>query len=118
MSDKQKIDLLYLLQDLPVGEFHHGDCIGADFEAAHIARKLGYTIVCHPPTIDAKREFFPSDVTFPALPYLARNKAIVNATEVLFAAPKETEEVIRSGTWATVRYARKVGKPVYILERI
>lgn len=43
-----------------------------------------------------------------------RNHDIVDATEWLIATPKKFEE-IRSGTWATVRYAKKVKKPVTII---
>ena len=37
------------------------------------------------------------------------------ATDTLVAAPKEDEEVVRSGTWATVRYARKAGRVVLVV---
>jgi hypothetical protein len=33
------------------------------------------------------------------------------------ACPRTDQEQRRSGTWATVRYARKVGKPVLIIGR-
>jgi len=36
-------------------------------------------------------------------PYLTRNKDIVRDTEMLVAAPADETEVIRSGTWSTVR---------------
>lgn len=45
-------------------------------------------------------------------PYLWRNHQIVDATSALIAAPFGFEEELRSGTWATVRYARKLGRPV------
>ncbi len=48
-------------------------------------------------------------------PYLARNRDIVNAADVLIAGPGGMEEIMRSGTWATVRYARKKQKPVIIV---
>ena len=40
---------------------------------------------------------------------------LVDACEVLLATPKGPEK-LRSGTWATVRYARKVGKRIVIIE--
>jgi predicted Rossmann fold nucleotide-binding protein DprA/Smf involved in DNA uptake len=46
---------------------------------------------------------------------LDRNRDIVDAAAVLIAAPKEMTETLRSGTWATVRYARKQGKQVWIV---
>jgi predicted Rossmann fold nucleotide-binding protein DprA/Smf involved in DNA uptake len=47
---------------------------------------------------------------------LVRNKVIVNISDVILATPFEDKEVMRSGTWSTIRYARKVGKtPIIIL---
>ena len=47
---------------------------------------------------------------YPQQEYLNRNHNIVDASEILIACPAQTEEVIRSGTWATIRYARKNNK--------
>jgi len=46
---------------------------------------------------------------------LERNRAIVDETDILLAAPLESEEQLRSGTWATVRYARKQHKTVLVI---
>lgn len=48
---------------------------------------------------------------------LARNRRIVAAVDVLIAAPETDREELRSGTWATIRYARAAGKPVVMLSR-
>lgn len=96
--------------------FHHGDCKGADAQAARLAKPMGYLIHVHPPDKPNKRAFvgFFDEDSIPK-PYLDRNHDIVDACDVLIAAPKGPEE-LRSGTWATIRYARKVGKPVIILD--
>ena len=100
----------------PAGvELHHGDCVGADAEAAWIARAFGFRVVCHPPTDDSRRAFAPSDVTLPAEPFLSRNRAIVDACAVLVAAPSSFGEQYRSGTWSTVRYARRVGRRTVVV---
>ncbi len=104
----------FLLERAP-GEFHEGDCIGADAQAAFLAREVGFRIICHPPTNESKRAFFPSDETWPAAPYLDRNKTIVNRSREMIATPGEFEEQLRSGTWSTIRYARKTRKPVSIV---
>jgi predicted Rossmann fold nucleotide-binding protein DprA/Smf involved in DNA uptake len=44
-----------------------------------------------------------------------RNKVIVRETEILIAVPAETMEQHRSGTWSTVRYARKLERAVCII---
>lgn len=96
------------------GEFHHGDCVGADSEAATLARSHGFRIIGHPPTVYDKRAFFASDFDHMPLPYLKRNHVIVEMTDKLLVAPKTLTEERRSGTWATFRYAMKLGKSMTI----
>jgi hypothetical protein len=97
------------------GEFHHGDCTGSDEQAHIMARGSMFRIVVHPPTDDKNRAFCIGDETRDPLPYLDRNRNIVDETEVLVATPAEDEEQLRSGTWSTIRYARKQGKRVVII---
>ncbi|MFQ5741967.1 MAG: hypothetical protein ACE5HV_00080 [Acidobacteriota bacterium] len=96
-------------------ECHHGDCIGADAEFHGICRGFKFKIIVHPPLKRIKRAFCKGDETLPALPYLERNRAIVDECDELLACPYERREQLRSGTWATIRYARKTGKPVRII---
>ena len=94
-------------------EFHHGDCIGADEEACGIAIQCGFFIIVHPPINERKRAFTEYDIMLPAKGYIARNHDIVNDTDILYACPDGPEKV-RSGTWATIRYALKKKKKVVI----
>lgn len=118
-EDAQVKALARLLVELAPSHLHHGDCVGADELAHRIARAAGISVELHPPTVDAKRAFcemLRGEVTRPPADYLVRNRAIVNATAALLACPREEEgETLRSGTWATVRYARSAGRPVYIV---
>lgn len=119
MTSRQKERLCAKLIELDVTEFHHGDCIGADEQADNIARTIGgIVIVIHPPNNDSKRAFCErrglSKVCEPK-PYLDRNHDIVDESEMMFATPGQRIEQLRSGTWATIRYARKVKKPGVIL---
>lgn len=100
-------------------EFHHGDCIGADDEAATIAHDVGCSIVAHPgypkgkPEDTTFRAFNPHNETIlPAKEFLVRDHDIVDVAEFMIAAPHTDKELVRSGTWTTVRYARKVGRPI------
>jgi hypothetical protein len=114
MTEAQQWAVARELDALPPGhEFHHGDCIGADAEAHFLAKNRGYRVVIHPPTDEKKRAFCAGYVAIlrPA-PYLERNQAIVAAVDRLIAAPAEDREILRSGTWATIRHALRKGIPV------
>jgi hypothetical protein len=97
------------------GSFHYGDCIGADKQAHEIAKSCGYSITIHAPIKSNLRAWCKGDVEMPPRDYIARNRAIVDATQRLIVAPAGMAEELRSGTWSTVRYAKKVGKPVSIV---
>lgn len=51
----------------------------------------------------------------PPMQPLARNVIIAKRCDRLLACPAEMNEVVRSGTWATVRYARNWEKPITLL---
>jgi hypothetical protein len=70
-------------------------------------------IVGHPPNNPAKRAFVPCDESRTPKDYLTRNHEIVRETELLLAFPKGKEQ-LRSGTWATVRLARKQKRTVVV----
>jgi hypothetical protein len=93
MTDAQKATLRDFLA-AGSGEFHHGDCIGADSEAHDIADECGYSIVLHPPTNPAKRAWrvVPNHMMKREKPYVDRNKDIVLDTIALIAAPAEPIE--------------------------
>jgi hypothetical protein len=96
---------------------HHGDCAGADSEAHDLAAELGFWTIAHPPTNPKHRAFCAADEILPELPYLERDRAIVEVCDRLIAAPLTRDEQPRSGTWYTIRHAYSLGRPVTILER-
>lgn len=96
--------------------WHHGVCIGADQQVHILARIFEFNIHGHPPkddSLEANCSGF-TLVAFPE-PYIIRNHHIVDACYLLVATPKEHEEVQRSGTWATIRYARTQSKDVIVI---
>ncbi len=95
--------------------FHHGDCVGADATAHDLARDEGYQIVRHPPLNPKHRAFCVEGEQRERKRYLTRNHDVVDESDVLIACPYQPREVIRSGTWATVRYAKKVNKLVILV---
>lgn len=95
-------------------EFHHGGCVGADAQAHACAIESVGSIVVHPPVNPRLR--MPRDGRAAWLEekeYLDRDRDIVDATDLLLATPDGPERQ-KSGTWYTVRYAEKAGKPVRI----
>lgn len=96
-------------------EFHHGDCFGADAQAHNIAKTFNMYIIIHPPINSTKRAFCKGDLILPEKEYLDRNKDIVKSCELLLATPNEFEEQLRSGTWSTIRFARKRKKQIIIV---
>ncbi len=115
----QRTKLAELLRELGATDFHHGDCVGADAEAHAIAVGLGCRIHLHPPTDPSKRAFCvmrPNvDVTHRSRAYPDRNQDIVDETVILIATPGESKEKLRSGTWSTVRKARRRRRPITII---
>jgi len=118
MTAKQKDSLLRILTEYRPSEFHHGDCLGADAEAHSITQTHCTTarVIIHPPTNPAQRAFCHGDGYRVGKEYLARNRDIVDESDMLVAAPETREEHQRSGTWATIRYARKRSMAVVVLE--
>jgi len=95
--------------------FIHGDCIGADKEANDIAKSMHIRRYIYPSNIKLKRAFcMYADFTAPPDDPLTRNHKMVKKGNILFAAPKTSKEELRSGTWATIRYARKLHRPIII----
>lgn len=136
MSERQWDALIAEFEAGRPDEAHHGDCIGGDAEFHAMCIHFGVPhIVIHPPS-DPKKRAFCADrqavqteevgvkvTLLPERPYLDRNHDVVDAvgrpdvTGRMFAAPKEMEEQVRSGTWATWRYSKKRGVPTTLLER-
>lgn len=96
---------------------HHGDDAGADTEFHNLCRDLGWRVVLHPPSNPRRRGFCQADESRPTKPYLDRNDDIVAESQAMFAAPLTMAEELRSGTWATIRRARKAGRPLIIVWR-
>jgi len=119
MSQHQKEQFVLKMLELHPTEFHHGDCIGADSDAHDIVREFfpNVKIVIYPPISTKKRAFKQGDEFKEPESYITRDYKIVDAVEILIGTPKQNQEVIRSGTWTTIRYARRTGKSHIILER-
>lgn len=106
--------LLDYLASKKITEFHHGRCIGSDTDAHHLVRSVhpNARIVLHPSSNPRWQSDVTGELMLPPKPPLDRNKTIVRSTWVLVACPAGMEEELRSGTWATVRFARSKKRPI------
>lgn len=100
----------------------NGLCIGADEEAHEIFRLIHGehgTVIGFPSTIQGKCVDLTVDAIHPPANPLERNRTMVDeairaGNPLCVAAPRAMGEELRSGTWATVRYARKRNVPVFV----
>jgi hypothetical protein len=116
MTPQQKAEFVIIITELDMEDFHHGDCTGSDEEAHNWVKELkdDINIVIHPPCSKDYRACCKGNLEIKPKPYLDRNKDIVDACDILIATPQDKEK-LRSGTWSTIRYARKLGKDIYII---
>jgi len=112
-----------LIAHLKPVEAHHGGCIGADDSFHQCCLKFEIRVHLHPgcdkfgnkPKVGKWTEEDKCIVVINETKwYLERNMDIVDACNILIACPKGPEER-RSGTWSTVRYAKKSKKNIIIL---
>lgn len=115
MSDLCKTKLRQFLRKNNIIECHHGDCVGADEEFHDIAQEENIKIVVHPPKYTSYRAFCIGNTVLPPHDYLFRNRQIVDSSDMLIAFPPTIKELIQSGTWYTIRYARTKNKKILIL---
>jgi hypothetical protein len=109
-----------------IREIHHGCAVGIDETAHYIAKSIaGVMVYGHPGigwngespyrmAIDT-REF---DGLYTIDTYGKRNLAIVRAAQLLIACPRYPESDAlskRSGTWQTIRMARRATTPVILV---
>lgn len=118
LTEYQKNEIIKILQkDLSENieiEVHHGDCVGSDTDFHNICFQLSQNIkiIIHPPIDNKLRSFCKSNNINSPKDYLDRNRDIVNESDLLIACPVSKNEELRSGTWYTIRYAKKINKPL------
>lgn len=120
-KQKRALDVLLMRLDeeFNITEVSHGDCKGSDKNFHDAVRSLlpKVRINVYPPLDSKHRAFCEGDVVYKEMEYLDRNQAIVDNSDILIATPKENSEVLRSGTWATIRMAKKKGIKIHIINR-
>jgi predicted Rossmann fold nucleotide-binding protein DprA/Smf involved in DNA uptake len=116
MSESQEITLIELIRVNKFDTIFHGDAVGADEQAHKIAVKYGLKVFKRPCKLTSQRAHTTEGIILegPVEP-LERNKMLVMDSEILIATPADFIEEQRSGTWSTVRFARKQDKHIFII---
>lgn len=120
LRSPQNVTMRRFIRDIGMTRFVHGGAPGSD-TLAHYATRAYYRDICieiHPCPQPGSTVWLPMGncEIYPELPPLERNRIIVGRIHGLLAAPA-TDVEAASGTWATVRYAREIGCPVYIIRQ-
>jgi hypothetical protein len=94
----------------------HGSCKGSDVDFHWIALAARLRIEAWPSTLTDTVGYCPrADVTHEPMDPIERDYIIVDQSNILMATPRGYKEELRSGTWLTIRYAMKQGKPVWVV---
>jgi hypothetical protein len=99
-------------------EFHHGVCVGVDCQSHQRVRFLAPDhgrIITHP-SVDKKLQGdVVGDEGRPPKTHFARNRDIVNESDMLIVVPVQNVWVPKGGTWYTHDYGLKRNKPVFVI---
>jgi hypothetical protein len=120
LTPAQLAALAEVLAGYPGATLHNGCAEGADEAALDIAYDLGLRLECWPCNYDQRERAWnyvyenPLATLHPTAPPLERNRRMVEAASVVVACPDGPEER-RSGTWSTVRAARRLGRSIVIV---
>ena len=123
LTPEQKEQIVLILDKYNNIIVSHGDCVGSDtdfhnlciqYKETHLDKQI--MIHIFPPIIPTLRAFNQADLLMDEKPYLERNLNIIKYSFVLIACPiDKNKEEFRSGTWSTIRQAKKLNKLIYIL---
>ena len=122
--EKFKELILKLNSEDNIEEFHDGNCKGSDLQTRGIVLQVleNVTFHIHPSTLNSFVKPYTNRKTLqiigihPVKKPLVRNRDIVDCIDVLIGCPYQKNEIVRSGTWATIRYAKKQNKKTYIIK--
>lgn len=111
------------IRDGTITGLHHGACTGADAFLHEVALESGMHIDVWPPNVTKYLAgqcivAHPLVTVHPSMPYLNRDREIVRGgTAGLIALPRQDFQPGREswgGTWYTVDFAERLGRPVVI----
>lgn len=125
MTPRQHSIVKQILEEFRPTEVAHGGCVGADEEFHALCVRFatpvihvwwsnveGKQAVLMGPSIGSKTLI----VNHPQQPPLDRNWDIIREADLVIACPESATETLRSGTWATVRYAEQLDKTIKVIK--
>lgn len=119
MTDSQIKRVREILSFVNATKGQHGDCLGSDAQFNDICLDMGIYTIGHPGYDYTKKSPYRAYCVVGhselPLPYLQRNRIIIDTSDVIIATPRGSERV-RSGTWSTVRYAMQKNKDLYVVQ--
>jgi hypothetical protein len=99
--------------------WRHGGAYGSDTQLHAIWKDTKYPskVFVYPADDKRRRQVLHQKDVFveQVMDPLVRNEIIVDKSTLLLATPHTQHEIIRSGTWHTIRCAIRAGKPVIIV---
>ena len=121
MTPEQADKVIELIRQIEPVQAIDGMCIGSDAEFAKICKKLGIFTHGFPghyknnPSDRSMVDPEGRDVMQPSQPHLERNRQIVGSSDAMIATPAGDDFKARGGTNFTIKYAIKMGVPIYIV---
>lgn len=118
MTTAQRAAFKALVSNRPdVTRIEHGACQGADRDAHLLTPHMVQSMwPCNAEQMAwAEMVAKPLDILHSIRPPLDRNRLIVRFGARLIAIPRLMKEEIRSGTWATIRFARSIRRPITLI---
>jgi hypothetical protein len=94
---------------------HNGGCTGSEEYALRYWLACKGAVWLHPPMQTTHRAAVPYGIANPPATYLRRYMQIVLATDVMIICPSQQREVVRSSTWAALRYAQDADKAFFLI---
>lgn len=117
MTQQQKNTITALLiSRLRPSEVHHGVCVGSDAQFHAIVQDvLPDCAICGHSPINQRlmAQLSGFTIVYPPLEYHARDRAIVNSSDILLATPNSYSPQPHSGTWFTIHYAKDKAIIIY-----
>lgn len=116
-TDQQRVIFVSRCLPLYSFEFHHGLCVGVDCQSHDEVRNLAPhgRIIGHPSVDKKLQKEVNCDELREAKTHFARNRDIVNETDILIVVPMQMEWQSRGGTWYTHDYGVNRGKEVFVI---